>query len=114
MLLFPRHLVSIFTSAAPVIDIAEAPVRIIGLFMPVVGLSLVIPGALRGAGDTRATFVISLIALWLVRVPLALTLGIWAGLGLPGIWLAGGLQYTVFAALSLIRFRSGRWKTIHV
>ena len=114
MLLFPRHLVGIFTSAAPVIDIAEAPVRIIGLFMPVVGLSLVIPGALRGAGDTRATFVISLIALWLVRVPLALTLGIWAGLGLPGIWLAGGLQYTVFAALSLIRFCSGRWKTIHV
>ena len=114
IIIFPRHLVGIFTSAAAVIDVAEAPVRIIGLFMPVVGLSLVIPGALRGAGDTRATLAISLIALWLVRVPLAFTLGIWAGLGLPGIWLAGGLQYTVVAALSLIRFLSGRWKTIRV
>ena len=114
MIIFPRHLVGIFTSESAVVDVAEASVRVIGLFMPAVGLSLAIPGALRGAGDVRATLVISLIALWLVRVPFAFTLGIWAGLGLPGIWLAGGLQYAAVAGLSLLRFLSGRWKTIRV
>ncbi len=114
VVLIPRQLLAVFTQDPAVIDVGEPTVRMTGLFMPVVGLATTIPGALRGAGDTRAVLLFSVLALWVVRVPLALALGPWAGLGLMGMWLAAGINYVVMAAVAAWRFASGRWLTIRI
>ena len=114
MFLFPRALLSTFTTDPDVLDAAELPVRTIALFMPFVGLATTMPGALRGAGDTRAMLLISLVALWIIRVPLALGLGIFLGFGLTGMWIGAGVNYLAIATASLIRFASGRWQTIRL
>ena len=82
--------------------------------MPIVGLATILPGALRGAGDTRVMLLISLLALWTIRVPLALSLGIVLGFGLTGLWIGAGINYLAIAAASLARFASGRWQTIRL
>ena len=114
MFLFPRALASAFTPDPAVLDAAELPVRTIALFMPVVGVATTMPGALRGAGDTRAMLLISLLALWIIRVPLALGLGLFGGFGLTGLWIGAGINYLTIAAASLARFASGRWQTIRL
>jgi len=45
-------------------------------------------GSLRGAGDTRFTLLVSLMASWGLLVPLSVTLGYYAGLGAVGAWVA--------------------------
>ena len=112
--LFPRALMSVFTTDPAVLDAGELPVRTIGLFMPVVGLATIMPSALRGAGDTRAMLLISLLALWTIRVPLALVLGVVLGFGLTGLWIGAGVNYITIAVASLVRFASGRWQTIRL
>ena len=112
--LLPRELMSVFTTDPAVLDAGELPVRTIALFMPVVGLATTMPGALRGAGDTRAMLLISLLALWIIRVPLALGLGLFGGFGLTGLWIGAGVNYLTIAAASLARFASGRWQTIRL
>ena len=114
MFFFPRTLLSVFTTDPAVLAAAELPVRTIALFMPVVGLSTTMPGALRGAGDTRAMLLISLLALWMIRVPLALGLGLFGGFGLTGMWIGAGVNYLIIAGASLARFASGRWQTIRL
>ena len=114
MFLIPRTLLSAFTTDPAVLDAAELPVRTVALFMPVVGLATTMPGALRGAGDTRAMLLISLLALWVIRVPLALGLGLLGGFGLTGMWIGAGINYLTIAAASLARFASGRWQTIRL
>ena len=114
MFLFPRALLSTFTTDLAVLDAAELPVRTVALFMPLVGIATTMPGALRGAGDTRAMLLISLLALWIIRVPLALGLGLVLGFGLTGMWIGAGVNYVTIAIASLIRFASGRWKTIRL
>jgi len=64
-------------------------------------------GALRGAGDTRAMLLISLLALWMFRVPVALGLGLLGGFGLTGMWVGAGINYLTIAGASLARSADG-------
>lgn len=85
-------------------------------------------GAMQGAGDTKRPLWISVISLWILRVPLAIVLtlsaGQWIregalsfvlpvglGLGAGGAWIAMSLTQFVQGVLSIIAFRQGGWKT---
>ena len=63
------------------------------------GLQTVASGALRGAGDTRATFVIHLVSHWLIGMPCVVLLS--RRMGAAGVWwgLTLGL---VFASVALV------------
>lgn len=71
---------------------------------------VVAPGTtyLRGAGGTRATLSVTDAGLWLVCVPLAMLLT--GSLGLPGAWIAMGVDLNVRGLGMFLRFRSGRWE----
>jgi len=62
-------------------------------------------GMLRGAGETRSAFAITLVGYWGIGLPIAWLLGHVAGAGARGIWigLTAGLLAT--AVLLLLRFR---------
>lgn len=119
---FPQWFITLFIghSAAEVSAASTVFLRIIALCLPGLAVGMTINGVLRGSGDTRAAAVISLTAMWLVRIPLAAFLalsniggtGIGLGLGLNGVWWAMTISVYVQAGLAFARFSSGKWERI--
>jgi Na+-driven multidrug efflux pump len=71
-------------------------------------------GSLRGAGDTRATAIIIFITVLLIRPFLAMYLiNVW-NMGLEGAWFAFIADQIIRSVLVLIRYNSGKWKSIKV
>jgi Na+-driven multidrug efflux pump len=82
--------------------------RIICPFYVVFSAMFVYTGVMRGAGDTVVPMFVTLLSLWLVRIPLASFLsGI---LGPDGIWWSIPVAWMVGALCAFIYYRSGRWK----
>ena len=114
MVLVPEQFMAVFTSDPAVIAAGAGPLRALGFCAVVYGPGNVLPGVLRGAGDTRSTMVIALVALWAVRLPAVLVLTLGFGLGLMGVWLGLVADYLARSLLSYIRFASSKWQTIKV
>jgi MATE family multidrug resistance protein len=93
-LVFPRFLAGLFTDAPEVLAIAAPLLGVAAVFQVSDGVQGVGAGVLRGAGDTRFTFGANMLGHWVVGLPLALALGIGAGMGVVGLWwgLALGLS----------------------
>lgn len=70
-----------FSSDPEVIALAADMLRIVAVSEPLYGLSIVLGGVLRGAGDSRTPFLIVLVGVWAVRrrlVPYSLFGAVWA------------------------------------
>ncbi len=101
--------------------------RIVAMGMPALALTMILSGALRGAGDTRWPLGINLLGFLAVRIPGAYwlafeqlvvplgggTLAGW-GLGVVGAWYAMVADLYVRAALVGYRFLHGGWKRVKV
>jgi len=107
-------LVRMYTDNPGVMQPAEMCLVFIALGQPLMAIGMILASALRGAGDTRATLVITFIGIWVVRVGLGYVLGIVLGLGLFGMWLGWYADFIARAVLVALRFRAGRWKTLRV
>jgi MATE family multidrug resistance protein len=59
---------------------------------------------LRGAGDTRFTFLANVAGHYLVGLPIVLALGVFGSMGLSGLWLGLAAGLTAVAAGLLGRF----------
>lgn len=108
-LLAPR-LIMIFSSEPEVIGLGTQVLRIVAFAEPLFGASIVASGALRGAGDSRGPFVISLATMWGVRITLSLLLA--GSLGLTGVWLAMAAELCVRGIIFMVRLYSNRWLNI--
>lgn len=87
------------TDQTDVVATAATLLAVAAAFQLSDGLQTVASGALRGAGDTRATFVIHLVSHWVIGMPCVLWLAkVW---GPTGVWwgLTIGL---VFASVALV------------
>ncbi|MBC8161567.1 MAG: MATE family efflux transporter [Roseiflexaceae bacterium] len=113
MLLFPRQLLGLFSSDPAVLAAGVGPMRIAGLFQPLLAINFIMSGALRGAGDTRWPLFTKLVSTWGIRLPLVMLL-LTLGFGLNGIWIAMATDFGVQAALAWWRFEQGRWKAERV
>jgi putative MATE family efflux protein len=76
--------------------------------------ALIFGGALRGAGDTFAVFLLLLINMFCIRL-----LGVYLvarvfHLGLPAVWVVLASELFIRGCLMFIRFRHGGWKKIAV
>ncbi len=76
-------------------------------------VSIVLSGALKGAGDTRFVMLYMVIGGWLVLVPGTLLL-LHLGYGILGLWVWLALYISVLAFGFWWRWRFGRWKAIRV
>ena len=114
MVAFPEWLMSLFTTDPSVVSLGVAPLRVVGLIIFLYGPANVLPGVLRGAGDTRSAMLIAIVELWCVRVPMAIILTFGLGMGLLGLWLALGAGYVTRVFISSRMFLRGRWQTVEV
>lgn len=71
-----------------------------------------LPQALRAAGDTRFTMVVSTVSMWTIRVGFGVLLGRYWGFGVVGIWMAMLLDWVVRTAFFLPRFHGHKWETM--
>ena len=72
-------------------------------------LSFAQSNALRAAGDVKFTMIVAIGSMWICRVGMAYILGLWAGLGVLGVWIAMTLDWCVRAVLFTYRVRTGKW-----
>jgi Na+-driven multidrug efflux pump len=89
---------------------AASVLRIIAFGMPALSASIVLTGALRGAGDVTIPFIYNSVGMLLFRIPLAyaLTGGIWS-LGLWGAWIGMVADLYARGFFSLARFLADGW-----
>ncbi|MCH9684258.1 MAG: MATE family efflux transporter [Deltaproteobacteria bacterium] len=114
MLLFPDAILGVFLRDPATVEIARAPLRLVGATIAVDAIGMVLMNALVGAGASRTSMVVSVSTQWLLFLPVAYVLGPVLGLGLLPIWIANvsyrGLTAVIFAYL----WRQGRWADIEV
>jgi len=123
LIIFLKYpLMRLFTKDESVIRIGGEYLTIVTSFYLLFTGMFVYGGVMRGAGDTLIPMFLTLISLWVIRIPTALFLsqesvelfGLTlrgAGLGEAGIWwsIPGGWGFGLL--FSYIYYRTGRWKT---
>jgi len=112
--LFPELLLGLYTENTEVIRLATMPLRIIAVSQPFLAVVMILAGGLRGAGDTRYVLFLTTIGNWGIRLVFSYVLGFVLGWGLNGIWIAMAMDQIIRGLLTLLRFRSGKWKDIEL
>ena len=115
-LLIPELLLGIFGMTEPrVVQMGVQLLRVLGVSGLFVNLALVHTGGLQGTGDTRSPFFISLISQVVVPLGWCFLLQRFRGPLQPlDIWLAILFGHFTRCTLSILRFRQGKWRSIHV
>jgi MATE family multidrug resistance protein len=98
-----RLLPLMYISDPAVIDIAAHLLIIAAFFQLFDGTQVVGLGILRGLGDVRIPTVITLLAYWVLGLPVGYLLGIYLDFGVQGIW--WGLLLGLLTASILLFFR---------
>ncbi|MEG1771931.1 MAG: MATE family efflux transporter [Clostridia bacterium] len=111
LFLFAEPLISIFTPSREVIELGAKVLKLEAFAQPFFALAMVASGALRGAGDTKWPFYISVIGMWCVRLGIAYVFAYPLGMGLFGAWIGMVSDVVSRGVLTLLRFRSKKWLT---
>ncbi|MBQ1234563.1 MAG: MATE family efflux transporter, partial [Oscillospiraceae bacterium] len=107
LFVFATPLICIFSSDPEVITLGTQVLRIVAFAEPLFGASIVAAGALRGAGDSKAPFLLSLATMWGVRITLSFALA--SSMGLNGVWLAMTIELVARGLVFLARMYRGKW-----
>jgi putative MATE family efflux protein len=111
---FNQPLVAVFGSTPEVLALAAVAVQIAALEQPTLVLTMVLSGAMRGAGDTRTPMWVTFFSVLFFRVAAVYLFAIVFGWGLAGVWLGTATDWTGRAALTYVLYRRGRWKRVEV
>jgi putative MATE family efflux protein len=107
---FFRPLVGLFHPPAEIVDDIFTVVLINAIAqVPLWSISFIMPSALRAAGDSKFTSLVSMLSMWLFRVVLGYLLGIVLHFGIVGVWLAMNCEWGVRGTIFLWRFRGSKW-----
>lgn len=98
---------SILTPDAEIRALGARVLRIEAFAEPLFAVSIVVAGALRGAGDTLIPSIMNLASMWGVRITASVLLA--PRFGLVGVWTAMCVELCVRGILFLIRLMRGKW-----
>lgn len=107
MFMMAPWMFSLLTPDPAIRALGAQVLRIEAFAEPLFAASIVVAGALRGAGDTLAPSVLNLVSMWGVRLTAAVMLA--PRFGLPGVWAAMCGELCVRGILFLVRLVRGRW-----
>jgi MATE family multidrug resistance protein len=115
----PEVLVRVFSPDQPgeifekAVPIAVTMIQIASIYVLVEAVFVAMVGALRGAGDTHFTMITSVTAHWIFVPILYVSFKVFHFSAAFG-WFLLVLFFLVFATIIILRFSSGKWKTIRV
>lgn len=108
IILFGKHIMSLFTTDPDVIKIGQDYLLIVSSFYLLFSIMFSFTGFLRGAGATLIPMIATFTALYIVRIPAAIFI---SGLiGVNGIWWAEPMGTFIGMLILLVYYRSGKWK----
>ncbi len=118
ILLFGQYLMQMFTSTPEVISTGMRMLRILSVGYIAMGVTQILSGVMRGAGDTMTPMWISIITTVIIRVPIAYGLEFFTrpeggamGSGTPDpLFVSLLASWLMGAVLTVIAYRMGRWK----
>lgn len=102
--IFRTRLAYLFATDPDVIDLGRDLLLIAAIFQLSDGVQAVSLGLLRGIEDVKLPSLLTLVAYWVVAIPIAYFLGIVLDYGVRGIWIGLTLGLSCSAALLCIRF----------
>ncbi len=108
IIIFRQQLVSLFNNDPEVIRIGAEYLTIVNIFYFFFIFMFIFYGVLRGAGATLIPMFISILSLWLIRVPIAAILS--KHMGETGIWWSVPIAWGVGMTGAFIYYASGKWK----
>ncbi|MFC2097036.1 MATE family efflux transporter [Bacteroidota bacterium] len=108
MVFFGRPLMSIFTPDLEVINIGVEYLIIVSSFYLIFTALFITLSVFRGAGDTLAPMIITLIALWLIRIPISYFLS--EKIGTNGIWWGIPISWGSGLLIAVVYYFTGIWK----
>ena len=112
--IIPQFLVSLFTKDKDVIELATMALKIVSICQPFSGASMVLAGALRGAGDTKSVLLITYLGIFLVRIPTTYVFLYIFNMGLAGAWIVMTIDLIFRSSLCFYVFKRGKWKYLKV
>ncbi len=95
---FSEHIVRLFITADEVVEMTETLLHIVLWSLLLFGFSAVLSGVMRASGDVLVPMFLSLGAILLVELPLALYLSTTV-LGLSGIWVGYAITFSTMLVL---------------
>lgn len=101
---FPAAIARAMTDDPALVEAAVPLLRLAALFQISDGIQAVGAGVLRGAGETRFTFVANMVGHWALGVPAAVVLAFALGLGVVGLWWGFVIGLTAVGVGLLARF----------
>ncbi len=114
-LFFPRQLLAIFGMNDPtVVEIGVQLLRVLSVSGIFIAVALTYTGGLQGTGDTRSPLYISIISQIIVPLGICFVIQQTSTLDPIDIWIAILIGHAVRCALSVIRFKQGKWRSIAV
>lgn len=113
-IIWPASFIRIFTTDPEVIRLGAMCLRVAGIAQPLIAITEVVMGSMRGMGDTRRAVVFTALGSWGLRVPLTLLVIHVLGLGLVAAWWAMVVDWALRAVLATHYFRSGLWERLQV
>jgi putative MATE family efflux protein len=111
----PDRLLGIFDMTEPdVVALGTQLLRVLSVSGLFITVALAYTGGLQGTGDTKGPLYISLISQVVVPLGICFTIQQTMTLRPMHIWLAILTGHMTRCALSMLRFRQGKWRTIRV
>ena len=105
----PGILLRMFVKDQEVLQLGAQYLRIVGIGYLFLSVMFIGTGIINGAGHTFITTIMSIVALWLIRIPLAYYFTFhnnW----LNGIWWSMDLGFFIGMLMSISYYLSGKWK----
>ena len=112
--IMPQFLISLFTNDKDVIELSTMALKIVSICQPFSGASMVLAGALRGAGDTKSVLLITYLGIFLIRIPITYLFLDVLNFGLAGAWIVMTIDLVIRSSLAFYIFRRGKWKYLQV
>lgn len=104
---FPNELMGLFSDTQEVCLIGKEYLQIMGLFWILFAFMNTFTSFFRGLGYTFVPMLISIISLWLLRLPLSYLLSLFRGT--EGIWLGAPLSWLLGVLCFLVYYKKSRW-----
>ncbi|NLW21729.1 MAG: MATE family efflux transporter [Tissierellia bacterium] len=105
LIFFPDHIMGLLTKDAEIIGIGAVYLLVMGIVQIPQNINGVLNGALRGAGYTKIPMIVSMLGLWLIRVPLSLAGAFVFKTSLTFIWIALAIDLIFRFTTNLIIFK---------
>lgn len=109
VILFGSFFMRAFTNDSEVIRIGNEYLTTVSLFYIIFAMMFMFSGVMRGAGETIVPMIITLLSLWIVRIPVAWFMSNRMG-SEQGIWWSFPIGWAVGLLLSWAYYSTGRWK----